>query len=1462
MFRLISFVGVDDSDILPHFLGHYRRLGVGEFQLLLHGEWTEAELRPCRAADVVVARRVGESYSDVVRTDAIEAMARQFVGEWVVLADADEFLELPYATLDRTVAVLRCLGIEELPCSLLQRATADGTLPALSEAPIDEQFPCYDHLLAERMIPPPPIWKSKYPLAFVGARFSNARGNHLPHAGSPSAHMPIRGVVHHFKWRGRLLRSLLRERGARSNQREQEGYRRWLETNDFRLPTAGLQGYSREAMWRAGFLVKPTAVQLRVKAAVRRLRRPGPAPAVQRSVAALRETGSAWPQEDHRARTCLDRAALAAAPGRIAILTNDFAGMYKSAGVGTAMGALAEQLVAAGHDVHAFYCPIGPTPPEASQIEVWQRRGVNVHVLSRYRNGALIWPDELVLWFSQVLGQHEWDVIHFHDIGGYAAATLLERAARLRHQHAQIVVAMHGPTPWTRFANHLPWTRDEALRTELERTSVQLADVVLCPSRYILNWCREHYPSDACHVLVPNSLTGPSRGFAAHSAERKPVNEIVYFGRVEVRKGIETFLGAIQGMLDAGLTGFKVVLLGPIGKTYSLRKILARTEDWPCRVQVITEYSNHEAIDYLKSNNCIAVIPSEIDNAPYTVYECLDNGIPLLASDACGIPELVHEADRPRVLVSGGAAVYAERLAEAVRFGVAPARLAFDADTAALDLLALHANLVTRARQSRSRLAGPKALDTAVIVYGDDRETSRALSAMVERWMRAGCEVLAGAEPPEPPVRLTALSSWADAAACNRLAASASRNHLLLCHSSVSPAEGALEALICALKNAHADAAVCGFRAVRPRGGVYDVPVFAGPRELSASDDVYGAPFFLVRRQAWLDLGGFDEEPDLSPILHWEFLNRLRASGRRIVAVPPALVRVDASAPLQLTESQVTRLAAPWVASAPAELRGLVRKALGASNGRSESGKERGAGDMPPIRRGQSDVAAEQVAFVVETAADAFGCDLLVKDDLLRIDELSALIEAGEQHSRAIVASDRESCSDYRAKADDRTEAVIGRVANRIAAELRAFFGIAGEVAGDVPKIVAISSDAAPAEPQPNPEQLLTEPLRPDLACELLLSDDFVGGELTFTSLDMAVRPARGRLVAWTGSPHHTCFVRPVVSGTRVAVRFGFRLKVAGRMPDRLGDHPDAEVATAGSLRPPRVEPLRTAAPAAPVDVFVGLHVPKCAGTTLLRNVESCVPKDCVHQSTSFRTAFLEGQPPFLALQRYDRLRFVFGHSVHQEMIKRLPRAPILFTGLRDPLERLRSVVGWERELRRHGYAGACLENNMTAVNNPMCRFIVRRFPQLAGEEGTLADQAMRALEAFSLCYFPDTFEACAAAIFAQLGIRPLRIDHRVASQPLPEIDVDRAALRYDFELYARARERFAGPLPPRLAPTELARQLHGEPERTDVLRGFLHNEYRREYQSWGMLEEVARWRRDQADELWSEAAMLAGEGN
>ncbi len=98
--RLVTFVGENDSDILPFFLDHYRRLGVDEFHVTLHGSWSEPELEPLRADDVVITgvsqQRLTTQISGLRR---LKSVARAFKGEWILITDADEFLELPYGSL-------------------------------------------------------------------------------------------------------------------------------------------------------------------------------------------------------------------------------------------------------------------------------------------------------------------------------------------------------------------------------------------------------------------------------------------------------------------------------------------------------------------------------------------------------------------------------------------------------------------------------------------------------------------------------------------------------------------------------------------------------------------------------------------------------------------------------------------------------------------------------------------------------------------------------------------------------------------------------------------------------------------------------------------------------------------------------------------------------------------------------------------------------------------------------------------------------------------------------------------------------------------------------------------------------------------------------------------------------------------------------------------------------------------
>ena len=392
----------------------------------------------------------------------MQALAERFAGEWIVVADADEFLELPYSSLARTVAALECLGIEELPANLLQRAAPDGRLLSLADGEPETLFPCYDYRLAERMGVARPIWKSKYPLVRVGPRFRLSNGNHFPSNGRAAAHLPIRGVAHHFKWRDRLARSIARARGEGSNQHEQDTYRRWLEGHDGRLPTVGLKPCSRSALIEDGHLIRPTRAELRLGAALRRARRSSSAASkpTPRQLTLLQKTPHAVDQSDPALDRYLDRRGLFTPPGRIALVTFGLArACDRSGGIGTAMSALAERLVAAGPRGSHLSLSLRALSrmAAAGRDGAGRRAGAKSTTFRareigqpRYAARALLLPRRHY-WMSG-----EWDVIHFAEAAASLARLCCFAPQDLPFQNSQIVVTAHGPTLWHKQGNRCP----------------------------------------------------------------------------------------------------------------------------------------------------------------------------------------------------------------------------------------------------------------------------------------------------------------------------------------------------------------------------------------------------------------------------------------------------------------------------------------------------------------------------------------------------------------------------------------------------------------------------------------------------------------------------------------------------------------------------------------------------------------------------------------------------------------------------------------------------------------------------------------------------------------------------------------------------------------------------------------------------------------------------------------------
>jgi hypothetical protein len=101
----------------------------------------------------------------------------------------------------------------------------------------------------------------------------------------------------------------------------------------------------------------------------------------------------------------------------------------------------------------------------------------------------------------------------------------------------------------------------------------------------------------------------------------------------------------------------------------SLEYIGKRAATWQFPVKTLTDFGQPEALQYLRSGDKLAVMPSPFDNSPCTIYEALAAGVPFLAARTGGIPELVEKGDRDRVLFEYAAEALRKALEDALEHG-------------------------------------------------------------------------------------------------------------------------------------------------------------------------------------------------------------------------------------------------------------------------------------------------------------------------------------------------------------------------------------------------------------------------------------------------------------------------------------------------------------------------------------------------------------------------------------------------------------------------------------------------------------------------------------------------------------------------------------------------------------------------------------------------------------------------
>jgi O-antigen biosynthesis protein len=611
---------------------------------------------------------------------------------------------------------------------------------------------------------------------------------------------------------------------------------------------------------------------------------------------------------------------------RICIATWEIEGPSRNAGIGTAYTSLADALKRAGYEVTILFL-LGSKPTDGNIGDwvdyYWDVKGIRLVPLPLPHHPRIhaAWAASVSYHTYNWLKEHQnaFNIVHLPECQGLGYYSLVAKRQGLAFRNVTFVIGTHGPTFWIKDYNQ-DYTRNlgELEIDFMERTSVAAADVVVSPSQYVLGWMKENGWEFPERTYVAPYLRPQGALFEHPAAPKKSnIREIVFFGRLELRKGLKVVCDAIDELCsDSHPLPFEITFLGKETLLYgrsSIGYICDRSKNWTMPWRILSNKYSAAAIEYLRGEGRLALMSSLVDNFPNTVLECIGAGIPFLASKAGGIPEVIAPSDHDRVCFEPKPSVLAERLRQVLVEGAYPASpsVAFaDNERRWIDW---HAALATPVIAPRTvALADdPFPLVSICLAYNiREKGMEAALASVLEQdypnfeiiLVDCGADPalpaasLPGKEKAHPIVRLRQRS--AEIGAGRNAAAKAARGEYLLFlddRSILLPA--ALTIMVQIAQRVRADIVTSALSFFVGSPNVPAESRTEHSRRLFQGNDVatgafvncFGSPNSLVSRSAFDAIGGFADEA-VTTLDDWEFFSKAALKGLRIEGTPEVLL--------------------------------------------------------------------------------------------------------------------------------------------------------------------------------------------------------------------------------------------------------------------------------------------------------------------------------------------------------------------------------------------------------------------------------------------------------------------------------------------------------------------------------------------------------------------------------------------
>jgi glycosyltransferase involved in cell wall biosynthesis len=674
----------------------------------------------------------------------------------------------------------------------------------------------------------------------------------------------------------------------------------------------------------------------------------------------------------------------------------------QTGGIGTFVYNFARLLRDAGDDVHIILA--NPTDkPMREWAPVFQKIGVSVSDVFATPlevPAGYTWHKR-VTELTAALVPEDADVVYLAD--WQSKGFDIARTRRFRKVRVPIIVTvLHGCTKWLREGNKKLSSGEEDLWLDFAESYVAAhSDYVVSPGQYMLDWVKQAgwalppeqnqrvlgYPffprsepsaedrqlvmaavSAASHASVlgvsqerthlqnrdrisnPNGTRhsdrdGDSQDSGMHltphlTADVNTFHRIVFFGRLETRKGLELFVKTVGKLKSRPCMRSirEIVFLGGlasnnIGSPHDVANAMREQVNEWTQVRVYSKFNTFQAQAYLTEHaaDSLIVVPSLRENFPLAVIEAsLLPGVNLLCSNAGSIPDVLGPNGQDQ-LFEPFPAPFASKLEETLRRGPQPSDELghYDWHGANTRWLAFHREVCDAVSQARAEdkvaqsvkpnqpavLSAAKAVDVCISYYNlapylpymlDSlvRQTSADFNVIVVNDGSTDEEAISVFERMQEKYRnrgwkFITTSNCGLSAARNAGAANGTAEYLIFLDGDDVAAPNLVERFLTSMRCSGDDCLTCYFHLFKGEGWhpsyahqahYFYVPTGNSP-VIGAISNAFGGACCIVRRSAFDAMGGFTT--NVSKFVgyeDYEFYSRLALAGFKLDVLPEFLL--------------------------------------------------------------------------------------------------------------------------------------------------------------------------------------------------------------------------------------------------------------------------------------------------------------------------------------------------------------------------------------------------------------------------------------------------------------------------------------------------------------------------------------------------------------------------------------------